>query len=310
MTTTTVANCDAPGCLGHTDGGQCGNERLQVLDGFDFQGNINTSDDQLIANVKHSIRLGYPQFKPDQIQPKRVCLVGGGPSLESTVPELRALAFEGAEIVTLNGAYHWCIERNIQPSAQIVMDARPSNARFVEPAIPRTKYFIASQCAPETWEAVKGRDHVYIWHAVAPDNPAMAPVLDDYYGARKWQPTPGGTTVAMRAVVLLNIAGYLRFDLFGIDSCVVNGRGHAYPQPENDGERVYSTTLSKPGQPETVRTFHCTAWHMKQLECFLQMIRLYGDRFRLRVHGNGLLAYALECSANVEVHSDHSTKES
>jgi hypothetical protein len=294
---TTAQLCEAPSCPGHDDGGVCGNERLHVLDGFEHRGAINTTDDQIVANIQHSIRLGYPQLCGNSLQTKRVCLVGGGPSLESTLPALRELYFAGAEIVTLNGAYQWCIERNIQPSAQIVMDARPSNARFVQPAIPRTKYFLASQCAPETWKAVEGRPNVYIWHAAAPDNETLAPILNAYYGNR-WQGTPGGTTVAMRAVIILSIAGYLRFDLFGIDSCFMDGKGHAYAQPENDEDRAAPFVLAHPDKPETRRTFLCTGWHAKQLECFLQMIRLHGHRFKLHVHGDGLLAHALKCGAS------------
>ncbi len=38
--------------------------------------------------------------------------------------ELRQLIFEGALVCTVNGSYSWCIERNIRPSAQVVIDAR------------------------------------------------------------------------------------------------------------------------------------------------------------------------------------------
>src|SRR5262245_24262920 len=92
---------------------------LQVIEGVEVGGAVNTPDDTLLANIKHSIRLGYPQVKSQPLQPDRVCIVGGGPSLESTFAELRELYFEGAKVVTVNGAYHWCLERNIRPSAQV-----------------------------------------------------------------------------------------------------------------------------------------------------------------------------------------------
>lgn len=272
---------------------------LKVLDGIEMEGKINTEDAQLVENMKHSMRLGYPQVKPQPSQKDRVVLVGGGPSLESTLPELRELYFAGAKVVTLNGAYQWCLDRNIRPSAQIVLDAQAHNKRFLSPAVPQCRYLVASQCAPETWAAVEGRPDVWIWHAVAPDNESAKPVLDAYYMGH-WTPSPGGTTVAMRAVMLLRILGFLRFDLFGIDSCYIGDAHHAYAQEENDTDKVYPFVLYPTGHPELSRTFHCATWHAKQLECFLQMIRLHGEHFLLRVHGNGLLAYALECSAAVE----------
>jgi hypothetical protein len=133
-----------------------GPDILKVLDGIELKGTINTPDEGLLANIRHSIRLGYPQVRPQPAQHDRVCLVGGGPSLESTFDELRDLYFAGAKVVTVNGSYQWCLDRNIRPSAHVVLDARPENARFVNPAIPQCKYLIASQCAPETWAQMAG----------------------------------------------------------------------------------------------------------------------------------------------------------
>jgi hypothetical protein len=274
-------------------------DRLTVLEGVEIYGTINTPDEQLIANIKHSIRLGHPQLRPQPLQSERVCLVGGGPSLEETLPELRDLYFAGAKVVTVNGSYRWCLERNIRPSAQIVLDARPENARFVDPAVPQCKYLLASQCAPETWAVVEGRPDVWIWHAVSADNAQVKTVLDEYYVGR-WMPTPGGTTVIMRALLILRAIGFLRFDLFGVDSCYLNGAHHAYDQPENIGDRPSPYTVFPSGHPEMGRTFHCAPWHVKQLECFLQTVRIHGSQFLLNIHGRGLLAYALQSSANVE----------
>lgn len=271
---------------------------LKVLDGIEMQGRINTDDAQLVANIQHSIRLGHPQIKPQPMQKDRVCLVGGGPSLESTLPELRDLYFAGAKVVTVNGAYQWCLDRNIRPSAQIVLDARPENARFVSPGVPQCLYLLASQCAPETWKAVDGRSDVWIWHAVAPDNPTAKPILDQYYMGQ-WTASPGGTTVVVRSIILLRLMGYLRFDLFGVDSCVMGNRHHAYAQPENDADRAYPFEMRPPGRPDMARTFLCSPWHAKQIECMLQTVKLHGENFLINVHGDGAVAYALRCMASV-----------
>ncbi len=274
-------------------------EVLHVIDGIEFKGNINTSDDDLRANVEHSIRLGFPQVRPQALQKDRIVLVGGGPSLDATLPELRDLYFAGAKVVTVNGSYQWCIERNIRPSAQIVLDARADNARFVNPPVPQCKYLIASQCAPETWAELKDRPDVFIWHACNETNTHVRPVLDKYYKGR-WEPTPGGTTVVMRAITILRMMGYLRFDLFGVDSCYMDGKGHSYEQPENAKDKAYPFDVYPSEHPELKRTFMCAPWMAKQVECFLQLIKVNGDAFVLNVHGDGLLAYALSSSASVE----------
>ena len=275
---------------------------LQVIEGIAFKGQINTDDTQLLANIAHSIRLGFPQVKPQDLQTDRVCLVGGGPSLETTFDELRDLYFAGARVVTINGAYHWCLARNIRPSAQIVLDARPSNARFLTPAVPKCHYMVASQCAPETWAVVQdGRPNVWIWHAISP-NEETEQVLSAYYLDR-WgsigHGSIGGTTAGIRGIALMRTLGFVRFDLFGMDSCYVEGRGHAYPQPENEADRVHRFTLAPSGHPELARTFLAAGWMAKQVECFLQMIRAKGNDFLIEVHGDGMLAHALNAAAQV-----------
>jgi hypothetical protein len=274
-------------------------DRLKVFEGLELKGHVNTSEDRVIQNIEHSIRLGFPQVKMQAPQNDRVCLIGGGPSLEDTLPELRELYFAGAKIVTVNGSYQWCLDRNIRPSAQIVMDARPGNGRFLHPEIPSCKYIIASQCDPDTWAQVQGRQNTWIFHAVAGDNDGIRPVLDAFY-LKNWAPTPGGTTVILRAVSLLRMMGFLRFDLFGVDSCFMDGKHHAYPQPENEKDKAVPFRVHPTGHPELSRTFLCAPWHISQLQCFLQNVRINGEHYLLNVHGDGLLAFALRASADVQ----------
>lgn len=274
--------------------------RLKVLDGIDLHGQVNVGEDRLLANIASAITRGLPQIWPGPMRPDRVCLVGGGPSLDDTEEELRDLVFAGAKVVTLNGAYHWCLAHNIRPSAQVVMDARASNARFVEPAIPKCIYYLASQCAPETFDACAGREHVGIVHMVNNVEGPAKELLDKHYLGR-WTAVAGGTTVGMRTLVLLWQLGYRRIDLFGIDSCFLAGKGHAYPQPENAGDRVAQMTTYPSGHPELGRTFLVAPWHLKQFEDWLQTLRMNGDKFLLTVHGDGLLAYALQAMGDVDV---------
>lgn len=275
-------------------------DTLQVLDGIELNGDINTPDDTIVAQIGHSIRLGYPQVRGQALQHDRVCLVGGGPSLEDTFDELRALYFAGAKVVTVNGSYRWCLDRNIRPSAQIVLDARASNARFVDPAVPNCRYLLASQCHPATWAEVDGRPDVWIWHAVVGDGP-QKDALDAYY-LGQWQPVNGGTTVVMRALLLLRILGFVRFDLFGVDSCWMGDAHHAYAQPENAADKRLRITVNPSADAQLARDFWCAPWHLQQLADLLQTIRVNGDQFVLNVHGDGLLAFVVKAGAAVAIH--------
>jgi hypothetical protein len=269
----------------------------EMFDGVKVSGSINVASDILCAHMAAAIRRGHPQVKAHPPQGERVCLVGGGPSLADTEAELVQLTHEGAKVVTVNGAYQWCLSRNIRPSAQIVLDARASNARFVDPVVPRCHYLLASQCHPDTWDRVEGREHVWIWHAISPPEKdgqrcAEQDVLDAYY-LKRWQGITGGTTVMMRALMLLRVLGYLRIDLFGCDSCFIDDAHHAYSQPENDTDKRLQVLVTPNDHPELERVFTVAPWMIQQADDFLATVRVNGSKFLLNVHGDGLLAYLL-----------------
>lgn len=268
---------------------------LKVIEGLELKGQINTPADVIADHIRVAIRQGHPQVRPQAPTYDRVCMVGGGPSLAATEPELVALVRDGAKVVTVNGAYHWCLARNLFPKAQLVMDARPGNARFLEPYLPSCHYLVASQCHPEVWPVVAGREKVWLFHAVTADE-THAQILTDYYQGQ-WQSVNGGSTSAHRALVALRILGHLRFDLFGVDCCWMGEAHHAYPQPENDGDRYYRVTVAPSEAPDQAREFVCSGWHLKAYEDWLKVIRVSGSQFVMHVHGDGLLAYTLATNA-------------
>lgn len=268
-----------------------------MLEGVTVLGDLNTPMDTVLEHIRHAIRQGHPQVRTEDLKTDPIVLVGSGPSLASTEQELRDLVFAGAKIVTLNGAYHWCLARNLRPSAQIVLDAKPSTARFLTPQIPQCIYLVASQCHPDVWATVADYDHVFIWHSLNPDHPEAA-LLDRYYGGHaNWHGIVGGTTVATRALMLLRTIGYLRFHLFGVDSCWLEGQHHVIDQPENAKDRALRLTITPTRGGGAPRTFRCAPWHVQQLDDMLQIIRTNGQHLLVQVHGPGLIAAALAAGA-------------
>lgn len=255
-------------------------------------GKMNTPPDTVLANIRSSVRRGHPQMRPNAVRQDQVCIVGSGPSLRATETDLRDLLWSGAHLVTLNGAYQWAIARNFKPNTQVVMDARPSNARFVQPYVERCNYVLASQCAPALWDAVATYRDVWIFHAVVKGEEDASAFLDEYYGGN-WMGVVGGTTVASRAITLLRMAGYVRFHLFGIDCCWMDGAHHAIPQPENDRDDRFAISYGLTDQPETQRQFTVSSWHLKQFEDLLTIMKVNGTHFTLNVHGDGLFAHAM-----------------
>jgi hypothetical protein len=269
----------------------------------------NTPNEVLLAQVTQNIRRGLPQVSPHQPNPATALLVCGGPSLAMTERELVEAYWKGGKVCAVNGAYQWCIERNIKPSLAIMLDAREFNARFVEADVPGCRYLLASQCHPKTFEVCRDRD-VLIWHACSAGDAEVDLICDYYFQARDEQgrltgrqttyPVTLGTTVSVRAISLLRMLGLHWFDIFGLDSCWLDNRHHAYEQPENNRDGRMGVWLRPKDRDDKSVRFECAPWHMKQAQDFMALIRERGNQFQINVRGPGLIATILRTGAEIE----------
>jgi hypothetical protein len=253
---------------------------------FEMKGELNAGLETVLENVKHNIRLGFQQVQPHPTNDVEVMIVGGGPSLKAQIPTIRKLREEGVKLVCLNNAYQYCLDHDIKPSAYVMVDARPFNARFVENTIPDCKYFIASQCDPSVFEKLdKVREQTYIWHTSAEE---IQEALKEVYP--KCYPVPGGSTVLLRAIPLFRMLGFKRFHIFGCDSCLEDGAHHAYAQAENDDQVVIPVRVGD-------KEFNCNPWMVSQAREFIDLIGCMGDVMELEIYG-GLLRQILKSGAD------------
>ena len=245
---------------------------------------VNADKENIRENIKSNIKLGLPQVRPYETQwDVTINLVCGGPSLkdEKVYQYLLDKYLRGYKVITLNGSYQWCLDKDIRPSAQIVLDSREFNNRFVDPVVDKCKYLISSQCHPSVFEKLKGRD-AYIWHCAGDDN---FDLLKEVYG-EDYFPVMGGSTVTTRAIHLLRMLGFPKLEIYGFDSCIMDHH-HAYEQPENDEEQVLNIMVSG-------KEFKCTAAHYHQAKEFVDMISKTGEHYDLAVHGDGLISHIIK----------------
>ena len=267
----------------------------------DLISSLNTEDRIVLEHVAHNIRRGLPQAKPCPIiSEHKAVLVCGGPSinLPDVQQELVQEFWNGGVVFCVNAAYDWCIERNIKPSGMIMIDAREFNSRFVEKNIKDCKYFLSSQCHPKTFEMCEGRE-TYIWHTLSAGEPELK-LLDEYYWQRL-SPVTLGTSVGIRAISLLRMIGFLNIEIFGLDSCWVDEKHHAYSQTENDYDGMVSIWLRPEGRDDLAKRFLCSPWHCKQAVDFQDLMRERSDMFQLNVHGPGLIAEIMRTGAQLDI---------
>ena len=247
-------------------------------------GVVNVDEDQIKKNVTYNIKQGYLQVQPYPTNDIETMIIGGGPSLSQHIEKIKQLRANGVKLLAINGAYKWCLDNDLTPSAMVMVDAREFNSRFTKPVVDDCKYFIASQCNPKAFEDLP-KDRTYIWHTQAE---MLNEILDAQY--ETWWPIPGGSTVLLRAIPLFRTLGFKRFHIFGCDSCLEENKHHAYEQKENDGQLIIPVNVGG-------KIFKCHPWMVSQAQEFIDLIRMLGEEIELEVYG-GLLHHILETGAS------------
>lgn len=249
-------------------------------------GVLNISEDKIKENVKANIASDWKQATPHPTNDVEVMIVGGGPTLKNYWDEIKEKRADGVKLVCLNGAYGECIAHGLTPSALVMVDARPFNARFTKPVVAGCTYFMSSQCDPSALEGLP-KDRTFMWHTTTE---RIKDLLDERYDG-KWYSIPGGSTVLLRTIPLFRMLGFKRFYLYGCDSCVIEHEHHAYEQKENDGGPLFPVCV------DDDRIFMCNLWMASQAAEMMDLIKVFKDEIELSIMGDGLLAYILNTGA-------------
>ena len=271
---------------------------------FNFDGgHVNTPIKEIKANMAENSKLlkkGATNVLPHEPQDTEIMLLGGGPTLNDFIEDIIEKRAGGMPLVTTNGSFNWAIEHELNPSLQLVIDAREHNHRFTtlkSPYTDNTKFIIASQCHPSVFDDLP-LDRTYIWQVSI--SPELVDHATEYYGEqyKDWYPMPGGSTVMLRAFPLLRSLGYHKIHVYGFDSCVFRDKHHhAYPQKENDGGGPLEMTVA--GETRLAKEFLCNPWMVYQATEFkLMATRLLSD-VDLIVYGDGMIAYMINSAAEL-----------
>ena len=254
-----------------------------------YDGAVNTEVEQVKANIIENAKTEWQMIHPHPLQHTEVMMLCGGPSLNDFTDEIIQQRKDGMPLITTNGTYNWAIEHGLEPSLQLIIDARAFNKRFTRPLVDGCKYILASQCHPETFEGMP-QDRTYIMHTGQASE--LSDILDDLY--ELWFPVPGGSTVTLRGLCLLRMLGFHKIHMYGFDSCYRDGDHHAYEQAENDYKvnRVLPVTVGG-------RVFECDPWMFYQAKEWMEMVDLFGEEIDLDVKGDGLIAHIIKTGATL-----------
>lgn len=231
----------------------------------------NTSEDELINHIQHSMTLDLPWVTQKPEHKSHAVIVGGGPSLIEHLDEIKFRAENGQKIFALNNTVGILRGHSIEPDFHIMLDARQSNVNFIPDDQRNIKCYYASLCHPDVLEFAD-----VLWH----------PLIDgiqDFVDTETF--VGGGTSVGTRAICVAYLKGFRFIHLYGFDSSYRGDSHHAYAQPLNDNERVIDVWLAG-------KNFKCAAWMATQAEEFRDLMpQLMEFGCTITIHGDGLIPH-------------------
>lgn len=241
----------------------------------------NTAREVYLSNVRKNCERELPWLSFEDSGERSVAIVGGAPSVKKAVGEIKYRKALGQEVWALNGSYAWLLENGIRADVHVIIDARPENIAFLSSPDPKCHYFIASQCHPSLFDALKGCK-VTVVHLLAD---GMLEFLTGFNTDKPTHLIGGGTTVGMKAILIAHETGARKIHLYGMDSSYSDGEHHAYAQEMNSGERLLDAVCGD-------RKFCCAPWMITQATDFIALAEyIIRDGSIITVNGEGLLPH-------------------
>ena len=215
-----------------------------------------------IENVRSCFERNPRRFfdihQGDDVQDRPCAIVGGGPTLQKTISQVRR--FDG-EVFACGSAHDFLRKHGIVPDYAVNLDPDIRMPEFFTDPHVKTTYLIASTSDPKLFDHLDGWN-VLVWHAAGE---APFPEL------RGEDSIAGGTTVATRTWMIAYLMGYREFWFFGVDSCFASFEeqhaDHSYPDRYNHQMRMriggsnaeFVSSLQLVQQVKDFMNFYCWA---------------------------------------------------
>lgn len=248
-----------------------------------FDNAINVTDTVVERNIRINSQRDLPWFLGAADTPLQMVIVGGAPSLASSIEAIRLRQKRGAHVMATNGAAAFLRQHGITPTVHVILDARPENAAFVEGASKDTFHLIASCCDPAVFDRlIEQGCPVGLWHAVM--NWGTPAFIESVRPGKKYSPVGGGSTVMLRSMILATMSGFRDLHVYGMDGCFIDEKHHAYAQSMNDADQGGTAMYNG-------RSYRVAPWMAKQAQDFLdfQHRAMVEAGTRITIHGAGLM---------------------
>lgn len=170
----------------------------------------------LYENMRANFSKGIPDLQ--EITNSRtgsVIIVGGGPSVDGKIAELRNLHHSGVPLIAISRMYPWCLKNDIRPNYVVSLDcSKEQEAGFVD-IQPETTHLMASVTRPEIVDLILEKNaKVYLFDS-RDDRKIKA--LRREAGYQAVTVVNGGGSVTVLCISLALNLGFQKLHIFGFD---------------------------------------------------------------------------------------------
>lgn len=241
---------------------------------------LESQVEECLGNLKSSLGRGLPSIK-EVTAPHdgTMLIVGTGPTLAAQIETLRQAS---GFILAVNEAHDYLIDNGIIPHGWIFTEVSPWEKNLVRNEAPGCRYYVASQCAPSTFDYLQGRD-IMLWHAWQDIGEGPLITEAELCDAKL---IGGGCTPSLRAICLGMVLGYRKFETFGVDGCYDTNSHVAYEAERTDwGAEAHLDVVC------VGRKFKTVGYLARQAHDFIEFLKRHGHGFTMKMHGDGLMQH-------------------
>jgi hypothetical protein len=202
-------------------------------------GTCPVEDIEYLNNMRYSIGLDLPNLKQVEPHKRIMIMVCGGPTAKNYIEEIRKRSKEvNCDVFCSNKTHDWLIENGIVPDNFFMIDPKPSKVKDVQKPHKDVKYYIAAQCTPSVFDALKGYNVTRLFSFCNIGHQQKDWWLAHWLVPKEEiEPMGGGAMAGLRAMNLADVLGYRTVEFYGFDSCFFEFKeGTLIAQAYSDGK--------------------------------------------------------------------------
>jgi hypothetical protein len=224
-------------------------------------------NEKILENIEFWHNSGNKELEQCKPHSGVLTILAGGKSLE-------LYKGDGSNAVACGSAMRAINKLGIIPEKYLHLDPQTGDFGYT---IPEATTSIISVTSPKTLnDIINNKEKIRLFY----------PACMDYMPEKN--KIINTTTVGVTAIVVGLYMGYRNFEAYGLDSCFIDNNHHCGYYNEYENELV-----DKQGKIDVVcngKTFICTPQMAMQALDFKDVCKLWGNKFNIKIHGEGLLA--------------------